>query len=69
MAEEIAAVAATKNYISNEAKAKTSRRKNIIRTSRLMSETAMDETSSKDSMLKYTKVKDVRATSPRPSPS
>ena len=59
VAEEIAAVAATTNYISNEA-AKSKGRKNFAtRSTRLLSDTALEEPSAKDSMVKYNKVKSV----------
>lgn len=60
IAEEIAAVTATTHYISTEGAKGKQRKKNLMsRSARFLSETALEETSSKDSMAKYLKVKDV----------
>ena len=60
IAEEIAAVTATTHYISTEGAKGKSKKKNFMsRSARFPSETALEETSSRDSMIKYLKVKDV----------
>ena len=60
-AEVTAHIAATHNYISKEVPKTKSKKKSHFtpRQSRLMSDTAIEEPSAKDSLLKYMKVKDV----------
>ena len=60
VAEEIAAVAATHDYISKDSKAAKVRKKAIARPSRNFSETVIDEPSSKEVLAKYEDVKHVR---------
>ena len=61
VAEEIAAVAATHDYISKDSKISKMRKKAVAPPSRNYSETVLDEpTSSKDSQVKYETVNVVR---------